>query len=163
MVIVHLPRYEWNPKNITDAILSCRAQGGVPIFLTKYAGEPFESPGLPGKFVMMKCWGGTGPEISRLFYHVPEEDFKLMEQRVGDWKWLIEKYGPKPVAPAPAPPTVTPPATAPPAPVPSPIELGEKLPELCKVYAEALPPERRHEFEVACESAILKKLLPPRE
>jgi hypothetical protein len=152
-VVVHLPRYEWTPKNVTDAIMSCRAQGGVPIFMTKYAGEPFESPGLRGKFVMFKCWGGTGPEISRLFYGVPEEDFRMMEERVGDWKWLQEKYGPKPEPVAP--------------PSPSTAELGEtlggKLPELCKVYAEALPPEKRHEFEVACESAILERLMPKKE
>jgi hypothetical protein len=162
MVVVHLPRYQWTPESVSDAILSCRAQAGVPIFKTKYAGEPFESPGLPGKFVMFTCWGGTGPEISRLFYGVPDEDFRLMESRVGDWKWLQEKYGPKPSPVAPPAPIV--PA---PAPAPSPAELGEtlggKLPELCKVYAEALPPEKRHEFEVACESAVLERLMPKKE
>jgi hypothetical protein len=156
-VVVHLPRYEWTPENVTGAVTSCRAQGGVPIFMTKYAGEPFKAPGLRGKFVMFKCWGGTGPEISRLFYGVPEEDFRMMEERVGDWKWLQEKYGPKPATmsapPAPSPPSTLPEATT----------LGEKLPELCKVYAESLPPEQRREFEVACESAILRRLLPPKE
>jgi len=158
VVVVHLPRYRWSPEAVSEAIASCRAQGGVPIFMTKYAGEPFEAPGLRGKFVMFKCWGGTGPEISRLFYEVPEEDFRMMEQRVGDWKWLQEKYGPKPAPVAPPAPMV--PA---PAPALSPSELGEaiggKLPELCKVYAESLPPEKRGEFEVACEGAILEKLM----
>jgi len=159
MVVVHLPRYQWTPESVSNAIMSCRAQAGVPIFVTKYAGEPFEAPGLRGKFVMFKCWGGTGPEISRLFYEVPEEDFRLMESRVGDWKWLLEKYGPKPVP--------TPPAVPAPAPALSPAEqgkaIGEKLPELCKTYAQALPPEQRREFEVACESAILEKLMPKKE
>jgi hypothetical protein len=161
MVVVHLPRYQWTPESVSDAILSCRAQAGVPIFKTKYAGEPFESPGLPGKFVMFTCWGGTGSEISRLFYGVPEEDFRLMESRVGDWRWLEEKYGPKP---APAPPA---PMVPVPAPALSPAELGEaiggKLPELCKVYAESLPPEKQREFEITCEGAILEKLMPKKE
>ena len=84
---------EWNPERVKNFILACRRQGGIPMFVTHFAGMPFKFDS--SRAVLSKCWGGSGPEISRYFYKVPEKDVELIEESTGDWRKLLSKYSPQ--------------------------------------------------------------------
>ena len=84
---------EWKPEAVTDFILVCRRQKGIPTFTTQFAGKRFEFDS--SNAVLVKCWGGDGPEISRYFYKVPKEDIEIIEESVGDWRKLLAKYSPE--------------------------------------------------------------------
>ena len=92
MVTAHLPIAEWNKESVVKFITKCRKAMGIPVFKTKYAGVEFKYKGKPA--VVATCWGGfnTG---SWLFTDVPEKEFKELEERRGDWKFLLEKYAPE--------------------------------------------------------------------
>ena len=87
----HLGIEEWNPENVVKFILACRRQEGIPTFTTRFAGARFKFDSTNA--VLAKCWGGKKEEISTYFYKVPEEDLKLIEESVGDWRKLLDKYG----------------------------------------------------------------------
>mgnify|MGYP000353679636 CR=1 FL=1 len=78
-----LPTEEWNKENVVSFIMFCRSMEGIPHFVS---GKPK---------VLARCWGGRGPEISRYFKNVPEEDFKLIKESFGDWRKLLKKYAPE--------------------------------------------------------------------
>lgn len=92
-ILQHKPAVEWNKENLEKAIEGCRADGGIPMFLTGYAGEDLKIGNK--KASLMKCWGGRNGFKSVLFYDVPEEDFKTMKERSGDWHFLAIKYFPE--------------------------------------------------------------------
>lgn len=86
------PTYEkWNPKTVTEWILACRRDEGIPMFKTKFAGLQFSIKNKPA--VLAVCWGGHDTAPSVMFTHVPHNDLKLIEEGIGDWRRLIEKYG----------------------------------------------------------------------
>ena len=87
--VIKLP---WTPENVKRFILECRADGGIPMFRTHYAGIPFEYAGQ--RAVVAICWGGYGraPD-SVLFFNVPEDIIKELEREKGDWKFLLLRYG----------------------------------------------------------------------
>ena len=84
---------EWNKENVVSFIMFCRRMEGIPQFVSRFAGRKLTMGGKPA--VLARCWGGRGPEFSRYFKNVPEEDFKLIEESVGDWRKLLEKYAPE--------------------------------------------------------------------
>ena len=82
---------DWK-TNIADYIAACRADKGIPIMKTRYAGQPLMT--VDGRRVVLGlCWGGEGRIEHRWFVNVPEEDIKRMEAELGDWRWLIKRYG----------------------------------------------------------------------
>lgn len=87
------PVVEWNKENLEKAIEGCRADGGIPMFLTTYAGEDLTIGGKPAS--LMKCWGGRGNFSHVMFVDVPKDDFKVMKERSGDWHFLAVKYFPE--------------------------------------------------------------------
>ena len=93
-IISNLPKEEWNVENVKKFIIGCRAdEKGIPMFRTHFAGKDFEVNGKPA--VLAGCWGGKEmPEpTSRVFVDIPNGTFKELKERVGDWKFLIERYG----------------------------------------------------------------------
>jgi len=79
----------WDPKDLKDFILSCRADEGYPMFKTTFHKEH-----VWGKNnVLAVCWGGHNRVNSIIFTDVPKEDLDLIEKNVGDWKILLKKYG----------------------------------------------------------------------
>jgi len=87
------PMVEWNKENLEKAIEGCRADGGIPMFVTGYAGEDLKIGGKPA--ALMKCWGGRDGFKSVLFKEVPEEEFKQLKERSGDWHFISVKYFPE--------------------------------------------------------------------
>lgn len=87
---LHLPRREFGSRSVSEFIVSCRADGGIPQFKTSYAGEEFESDSEPA--VMGVCYSG-GRQPGVVFTDVPEEEVDLMEKRSGDWRRLIREHG----------------------------------------------------------------------
>ena len=92
-ILQHRPMVEWNKENLEKAIEGCRADGGIPMFLTGYAGEDLQVGGKPAS--LMKCWGGKNGFTSVLLTDVPKEDFEEMKKRSGDWHFLSVKYFPE--------------------------------------------------------------------
>lgn len=95
-ILIHLPREEWTKENVTRFIMQCIDSDGIPMFKTRYARAPFRVDGK--RAVMAICYGGKeegvfGP-YSRVFVNVPEEDLKLIREKVGEWIALLEKYAP---------------------------------------------------------------------
>ena len=84
---------EWSPNNVVNFILACRRQGGIPMFMTHFAGMRFKYDS--SNAVLSKCWGGSGEEISRYFYKVPEKDVETIEEGTGDWRKLMLEYAPE--------------------------------------------------------------------
>ena len=85
---------DWK-SNVADYIVECRNEGGIPIFKTRYADQPFITPDNK-RVVLGLCWGGFKDGIEGMwFVNVPEDDIKRMEREYGDWKWLIKAYGSK--------------------------------------------------------------------
>ena len=85
------PTEKWNPRTVVDWILACRADEGIPMFKTGYAGLKFAVANKPA--VLGICWGGRNTAPSVLFTHVPHDDLELIEEGIGDWRKLIDKYG----------------------------------------------------------------------
>jgi len=77
-------------KSVKDFILACRRDEGIPMFKTKFAGQRFLGNG-----VLAICWGGRDGVGSVFFTDVPEEDIKLLEEGIGDWRRLLNKYATK--------------------------------------------------------------------
>jgi len=91
-VVTHLQRQSWNRVTVTDFIVSCREQGGVPMFRTRFAGLPYETP--EGKEAAVAvCWGGVGPEISTAFTELPRDVVETLSRRRTQWDWLLALYG----------------------------------------------------------------------
>jgi len=91
MITLHLPRVKYSPESVTRFIVSCLRAEGVPMFKTKFAGRPFVVEGKPS--VVAVCYGGGwGEPFSRVFVGVPPEELKLIKERVGEWRILLEKY-----------------------------------------------------------------------
>jgi hypothetical protein len=85
-------RYEeWEPRKVVEWILACRKDEGIPMFKSKFAGVHFQVEGKPA--VMGVCWAGRDGVGMVMFKDVPESDVRLIEEGVGDWRKLIEKYG----------------------------------------------------------------------
>ncbi|MGQ9469771.1 MAG: hypothetical protein ACUVTD_08155, partial [Nitrososphaerales archaeon] len=83
-ITLHLPRVEYSPESVTGFIESCLRAKGVPMFKTKYI-LPFKVD--TKRAVAGMCYGGVEPlePMSRVFVDVPEEDLRIMRERVGDW------------------------------------------------------------------------------
>ncbi|MCW1312756.1 MAG: hypothetical protein OH338_05005 [Candidatus Parvarchaeota archaeon] len=94
-IAIHLPREEYKPETVTKFIVSCLDAKGVPMFKTGFAKRPFRED--TKRAVMAICYGGKEDweTLSRFFVGVPEEDFKLMKEKVGEWIILLEKYAPE--------------------------------------------------------------------
>ena len=94
MITIHLPRVEYSPESVTRFIVACLRAEGVPMFKTKFAGRPYRIEGKPS--VVAVCYGGGwGEPFSRVFVGVPPEELKLIKERVGEWRILLEKYAPE--------------------------------------------------------------------
>ena len=76
-------------ENVAKSIAACRADEGIPMFRTRYAGKRMDGN------VLMVCWGGRGTVEGKWFNDVPESDLELMESKGGEWKELVQKYGDK--------------------------------------------------------------------
>ncbi|RLG58804.1 MAG: hypothetical protein DRN95_03630 [Candidatus Hydrothermarchaeota archaeon] len=74
-------------NHVADMIEKCLVNEGVPTFKTRYAGERF------GKGVLFVCYGKSDKIPHVWFNDVPEEDIEFMENNVGEWKYLLRKYG----------------------------------------------------------------------
>jgi len=48
---------------------------------------------IANNIIVHNCWGGKGVVEGQYFVNVPEEDLERMERELGDWRWLIRKYG----------------------------------------------------------------------
>jgi len=105
-ITLHEPAYKWEADRVVDFILSCRKQGGIPIFKTRFASTHFEVEKKPA--VLGVCWGGMGPELSRVFTDVPSEIREEMERKASDWLWLLERYAPQKAAEAKYKPLIIP-------------------------------------------------------
>jgi len=92
-ITVHLPRVEWKPEKVVRYIEMCKKDMGVPIFLTRYAGVPFEEEGKPA--IMAKCLGGFDTVGSVYFVNVPKEVWEEVDKIRRDWEHLLLKYAPK--------------------------------------------------------------------
>lgn len=94
-IMVHLPREEYTPENVVKFITSCLDVNGVPMFKTGFARRPFKED--TKRAVMAICYGGKEEweTLSRYFVGVPEEDLKLMREKVGEWIFLLDKYAPE--------------------------------------------------------------------
>jgi len=88
---IHLLREKWSPRSVVKYIIACRRDEGVPMFFTKFAGIPFKIEDKPA--VMVKCWAGFGRVESIVFTDVPHEEVLLIEERIGDWRMLLERFG----------------------------------------------------------------------
>ncbi|MGQ9469772.1 MAG: hypothetical protein ACUVTD_08160, partial [Nitrososphaerales archaeon] len=88
-------RVEYSPESITGFIESCIRAKGVPMFRTRYARVPFRVD--TKRAVAGICYGGVEPAEppSRVFVDVPEEDLRIMRERVGDWIFLLRKFKPE--------------------------------------------------------------------
>ena len=82
---------DWK-TNIADYIVACRQDGGLPFFRLSYAGQPLVTTD-GRRTVLGICWAGKGSIEGKWFVNVPEEDIERMERELGDWRFLIEKYG----------------------------------------------------------------------
>jgi len=87
----HMPIEDW--KNVADWIVACRKQGGLPLFQTHFAGFRWKIDNKNA--VRAVCYAGEGEEMSRYFYNVPEEDIKMIEEKTGDWYYILQKYAPE--------------------------------------------------------------------
>ncbi len=68
-------------ENVADWIECCREAGGVPMFVTRYAGQRFKDPKHPGKYLVLgKCYAPEKPCPSMWFNNVPEEDVEKLER-----------------------------------------------------------------------------------
>lgn len=81
---------KWTKESVIDAIERCRKDEGIPAFRTRMV------PPIPGvgRIVFFTCMGGKGtfsPD-SITFVSVPEDDYELIKEKVGDWKYLVLKY-----------------------------------------------------------------------
>jgi len=85
-MVVHL---KWTPKNVIKFIKYCRKTLGIPMFKTRYN---YRRPWGKNN-VLAVCWGGKIDIPSIVFENVPEEDLKLIEDTIGEWKYLLIKYG----------------------------------------------------------------------
>jgi len=84
-----LPRERWAGRDVVDFIVACIVEDrGIPMFKTKFAGMPIDERG-----VLALCFAGDDRVPSRIFYDVPPEDMALMREKVGDWRYLLRKYG----------------------------------------------------------------------
>ncbi len=81
----------WNKKDVVKFILACRRDEGIPMFVTRFAGKPLK---VDGKGIAIaKCWGGRGTIEGTYFFDIPKEDYEMLEENIGDWRKLLEKYG----------------------------------------------------------------------
>jgi len=91
---LHLPKIPWGDKgkNIVELIERCRISEGIPILKTEYGRIPFEVNGE--KVALYSCWGGynTG---SWVITKIPNEDYEMLKERFGDWRWIVIKYAPE--------------------------------------------------------------------
>lgn len=91
MIKLHFPKVKWEPREVAKFIVACREDEGIPVFQTRFAGIPFEEDGK--KLVLAKCNFGHDKVGSVVFEDVPKDVFKEIEERKGDWRWLLRKYG----------------------------------------------------------------------
>jgi len=82
---------DWK-ENVADYIVACRTDGGIPMFRTRYGEQPLKTPD-DKRVVLAVCWAGKGTMEGQFFVNVPEGDIETLERTVGNWKFLIEKYG----------------------------------------------------------------------
>ncbi|MBA7503755.1 hypothetical protein ES706_02376 [subsurface metagenome] len=75
-------------KNVTDWIVACRVDGGLPLFKTRFAGERY-----PEGHVLAVCWAGRGLIEGQWFNDVPREDIEMMESKHGEWKDILRERG----------------------------------------------------------------------
>jgi len=81
-------------RNIADFIKGCREDKGIPMFRTRFAGQPIVTP-EGERAVLGVCWGGEDKMPSFWFKNVPKEDIELIDRYTGDWRHLWLKYGEK--------------------------------------------------------------------
>jgi hypothetical protein len=90
VIKLHGPRKEWSPQAVKEFIYTCRAGGGIPMFKTGFGGIRFED----GRTVLAICYAPEKPIDSKVFVRVPQEEIQELEHRVGDWKYLWNKFAP---------------------------------------------------------------------
>lgn len=80
--------------NVGRVIQQCLSMHGVPMFRTKYAGEPFGA-GLPGgAFVLMVCYGSHDGKLKGVWFKgVPPEDLDMLAAKKDGYMLMLRKYG----------------------------------------------------------------------
>ena len=66
----------------------------LKLFLSVEGTREFQclKPSMLGK-VLMVCWGGHDNVGAYFFKDVPPREVEELEENVGDWRNLLEKYG----------------------------------------------------------------------
>lgn len=80
--------------NVGRVIQQCLSMHGVPMFKTKYAGEPFRA-GLPngGAFALMICYGSHNGKLRGVWFKgVPPEDLDLLAAKKDGYMLMLRKY-----------------------------------------------------------------------
>lgn len=94
IIKLHLPRVDYTPEAVVSFIKACLDAEGLPMFKTKFI-TPFKVDAKPS--VVGICYAGVEwkepPSI--VFVDVPKEDLELMKERVGEFRFLLEKYAPE--------------------------------------------------------------------
>lgn len=81
--------------NVGRVIQQCLSMHGVPMFRTKYAGEPFRA-GLPngGAFALMICYGSHNGRLKGVWFKgVPPKDLDLLAAKKDGYMLMLRKYG----------------------------------------------------------------------
>ena len=76
----------WSPETVKNFIVACRKDKGIPMFRTRIFGKRIENA------VIGVCYGGEDRVPSKIFVNPPEKDVEFLEEGVGDWRRLLEKW-----------------------------------------------------------------------
>ncbi len=80
--------------NVGRVIQQCLSMHGVPMFRTKYAGEPFGAGLSGGAFVLMVCYGSHDGKLKGIWFKgVPPEDMDLLAAKKDGYMLMLREYG----------------------------------------------------------------------
>ncbi len=75
-------------SNVFRIINECLQKHGIPMFRTKYAGQPF-----PGNSALMVCYGSHDGRMRGVWFKdIPEEDLRALESKQDGYHQILRKY-----------------------------------------------------------------------